>query len=173
MKQNFLPELLSVIPLSYAFVILWRQRKHFNSLRMIIVGVALLLAANLAAVFLQHPTIRFSGLFGLSPALFETILNAVEDFTSALGVLSLVMGFVETIEFEQAEEIRIDELEGLLPVCANCKKYRTPENIWMPIEHYLTKDGAARLTHGICPDCMTKLYGDNELLKRSMKVKNQ
>ena len=50
-------------------------------------------------------------------------------------------------------------LEQLLPLCANCKKYRTADGQWLPIEKYLVDSGAPTLTHGICPDCAEKLYG--------------
>lgn len=52
----------------------------------------------------------------------------------------------------------IQILEGLLPMCANCKKIRDHQGDWQPIEVYLSERSAVEFTHGICPDCKTKLY---------------
>jgi hypothetical protein len=51
------------------------------------------------------------------------------------------------------------ELGSLLPICANCKKIRSSANQWQQIEGYI-KDHIVDVdfTHGLCPDCMTKLY---------------
>jgi PAS domain-containing protein len=51
------------------------------------------------------------------------------------------------------------ELGSLLPICANCKKIRSSTNQWEQIEVYI-KDHIVDVdfTHGLCPDCMTKLY---------------
>ena len=51
------------------------------------------------------------------------------------------------------------EVGGLLPICANCKKIRSSANEWQQIEGYI-KDHIVDVdfTHGLCPDCLTKLY---------------
>jgi PAS domain-containing protein len=51
------------------------------------------------------------------------------------------------------------ELGGLLPICANCKKIRSSTNQWQQIEGYIREHIVdVDFTHGLCPDCMTKLY---------------
>lgn len=57
----------------------------------------------------------------------------------------------------------VQRLEGLLPVCAWCKNIRDEGSNWQPIERYLTQRLEARLTHGICPDCLAKLKADADL----------
>jgi hypothetical protein len=47
----------------------------------------------------------------------------------------------------------IQELEGLLPVCAWCKKIRNDDGYWQELEAYLKPRTKADFTHGICPDC--------------------
>ncbi len=46
-------------------------------------------------------------------------------------------------------------LQGLLPICAWCKKIRNeqPPSEWVPIERYIAQRTDAEFTHGICPDC--------------------
>ncbi len=62
--------------------------------------------------------------------------------------------------------LHIKRLEGLLPVCCNCKKIRleesSPRNMknWIEIEEYIADRTDAEFSHGICPDCAVKLYPD-------------
>jgi PAS domain S-box-containing protein len=59
----------------------------------------------------------------------------------------------------------IKRLEGLVPICANCKKIRqegkNPEDpkSWTNLETYISDKTDASLTHGLCPECTEKLYG--------------
>lgn len=53
-------------------------------------------------------------------------------------------------------------LEGLLPVCAWCKKVRNDEGYWQELEAYLQPRIKAAFSHGICPDCAAKLSAENE-----------
>jgi PAS domain S-box-containing protein len=53
---------------------------------------------------------------------------------------------------------KIKTLKGLLPICASCKKIRDDKGYWSRIEEYIGSHTDAEFTHGICPDCMNKLY---------------
>ncbi len=55
---------------------------------------------------------------------------------------------------------QIKTLSGLLPICANCKKIRSDDGYWEDVEGYISKHSDAMFSHGICPDCMNKLYPD-------------
>jgi hypothetical protein len=48
-------------------------------------------------------------------------------------------------------EIKI--LQGILPVCASCKKIRSEQNEWQPMEVYITAHSKAQFSHGLCPEC--------------------
>lgn len=54
------------------------------------------------------------------------------------------------------EDVKV--LRGLLPICASCKKIRNEENYWIQIESYIKEHSEAEFSHGICPDCVKKLY---------------
>jgi PAS domain S-box-containing protein len=56
------------------------------------------------------------------------------------------------------KEIKV--LRGILPICANCKKIRDDKGYWENIESYIDKHSDARFSHGICPDCIQRLYPD-------------
>jgi hypothetical protein len=47
-------------------------------------------------------------------------------------------------------------LQGLLPICAWCKRIRDDEGYWDQVEAYLHKHTGVDFTHGICPECLEK-----------------
>ena len=80
---------------------------------------------------------------------------------------------LELIERKRAEEEReklvqelqktlakVKTLSGLIPICASCKKIRDDKGYWGQIESYIRDHSEAEFSHGICPDCMKKLYPD-------------
>jgi PAS domain S-box-containing protein len=52
----------------------------------------------------------------------------------------------------------VKTLSGLVPICANCKQIRDDKGFWTQVESYIQERSQARFSHGICPDCMRKLY---------------
>jgi hypothetical protein len=69
-------------------------------------------------------------------------------------------------KIEQLEKAlsHIAKLEGLLPICAYCKKIRLEgadpfdQKNWIAIERYISDRTEAQFTHSICPDCMKKYF---------------
>jgi PAS domain-containing protein len=53
---------------------------------------------------------------------------------------------------------RIQTLEGLLPICAHCKKIRDDGGTWKPLEAYFESRTRVEFTHGICPDCSNNFF---------------
>ncbi len=51
-------------------------------------------------------------------------------------------------------------LEGILPICASCKKIRNDKGEWQQIEQYIRQKTNAEFTHGLCPQCGQKLLRD-------------
>ena len=47
--------------------------------------------------------------------------------------------------------------QSLLPLCAWCRKIRTAENEWQPLEAYIESVSHARVTHGVCGECEARL----------------
>ena len=54
----------------------------------------------------------------------------------------------------------IRKLSGLLPICASCKRIRDDKGYWNQLETYISEHSEAEFSHGFCPECMKKLYGD-------------
>ena len=63
--------------------------------------------------------------------------------------------------------LRIQLLEGLLPICAECKKIRDQTDTWHPLEIYFSDHTRVTFTHGICPECEKETM---ETLKREQPV---
>jgi AmiR/NasT family two-component response regulator len=58
----------------------------------------------------------------------------------------------------QAALDQVKALSGLLPICAGCKKIRDDKGYWNQVETYVEKHSEARFTHGLCPDCIRRVY---------------
>ena len=56
------------------------------------------------------------------------------------------------IELEEALS-RVKLLQGLLPICAYCKRVRNDGDYWQQVESYVSEHSEARFSHGICPEC--------------------
>lgn len=54
----------------------------------------------------------------------------------------------------------VKTLKGIFPICASCKKVRDDKGYWTQIEAYIRDHSEAEFSHGICPECMKKLYPD-------------
>ncbi len=55
----------------------------------------------------------------------------------------------------------VKTLEGLVPICAWCKKIRNAEGDWEELEAYFQKRKDIDFTHGICPDCLANSKAGN------------
>jgi hypothetical protein len=91
---------------------------------------------------------------------------------SALVTTMLVVGLVlSAYRREQArreatnralagsrDEVRT--LRGLLSVCGWCRKIQTDGDGWVPLERYVASRTEASFTHGICPACMDRHFGE-------------
>ncbi|HLZ54521.1 MAG TPA: GAF domain-containing protein [Verrucomicrobiae bacterium] len=56
----------------------------------------------------------------------------------------------------------IKTLQGLLPICAWCKRVRDDEGYWDQVEAYFHKSTGVDFTHGICPECLEKMRPQKE-----------
>lgn len=53
---------------------------------------------------------------------------------------------------------RMKQIKSLLPICPSCKKIRDDDGYWNNLEIYLAKHSDAEFSHGICRNCIKKLY---------------
>jgi CheY-like chemotaxis protein len=51
----------------------------------------------------------------------------------------------------QATQVSLKRIAELIPICAQCKNVRNPDNTWEAIESYLQGHFAVQFTHTLCP----------------------
>jgi len=56
------------------------------------------------------------------------------------------------------EEVKM--LRGIVPICSYCKKIRDENGDWSEVDVYVSKRSEAQFSHGCCPECLEKNYGD-------------
>ena len=71
-------------------------------------------------------------------------------------------------ELHQALD-QVKTLRGIVPICASCKKIRDDKGYWNQVEVYVRNHTEAEFSHGICPDCMKRLYPEFDGDKISSK----
>lgn len=91
------------------------------------------------------------------------------DFSEAFNSMIVALDRNERLLRKKIEELEsalslIKNLEGILPICSNCKRIRLEgteaknQDSWIPVESYISNRTDARFSHSICPKCMKELY---------------
>jgi DNA-binding response OmpR family regulator len=71
-----------------------------------------------------------------------------EQLATRLGVAERILGLRQ----------HVSRLEGLLPICAYCKKIRDENQKWQAVEKYVGERSRTQFSHGICPECLTREF---------------
>lgn len=83
-----------------------------------------------------------------------------EELYARLQVGERIVALQEELRsrLEQLESAlaRVAQLQGLLPICMDCKRIRDDHNHWHQLERYIASHTAARFTHSLCPICFDK-----------------
>jgi phosphoserine phosphatase RsbU/P len=87
-----------------------------------------------------------------------------EELRARLGVGLRVVALQNSLnakitELKQALA-QVHTLQGLIPICAYCKRIRNEAEFWERVESYITARSDARFSHGICPDCVKKVTAE-------------
>jgi len=117
-----------------------------------------LIAVQILGFVLLIISVWLDDIFDLPGLLGTTIQSVVFIQTIIVSLLCLALGAWLVVHTHRVLQ-RLQVLEGLLPVCAFCKKIRVEGN-WVPIEHYIQDHSAAEFTHTYCPKCVEENYGD-------------
>lgn len=62
----------------------------------------------------------------------------------------------------QAAMEKMRTLQGLIPICADCKSIRNDQGYWETLEGYISSHSMAEFSHGVCPECMKKYLAELE-----------
>ena len=105
------------------------------------------------------------GLMGLA--------NKPRDFTDADAEIASVFGELAAIALANSRYLdllnektrsleralsEVKTLRSLLPMCSHCRKVRDDAGLWSRLEAYVSEHTNTRFSHGLCPDCLWKLY---------------
>lgn len=101
--------------------------------------------------------------------------TGVNDLSAHLFTVFVVVRLRRAILAEREKHQRLEEaltevqtLEGLLPVCAWCRKVRDDRGYWSQLESFISRKTRTRFSHGICPACAEKVRQENpELFTRA------
>jgi DNA-binding response OmpR family regulator len=83
--------------------------------------------------------------------------GGVDYVTKPFNSRELLARIQTQVALKKARE-EIQTLRGILPVCAHCKKVREAGGAWVSLEDFICDHTEAELSHGMCPDCVTKWY---------------
>jgi len=70
--------------------------------------------------------------------------------------LALANEELENLAAERTAEIKT--LQGILPICAHCKKIRDEKGAWSHLEAYISSRIDVIFSHGICAECRRTQY---------------
>jgi CheY-like chemotaxis protein len=122
--------------------------------------------------FPQAALVVLTGLQDEKVAL-QAVRSGAQDYLDKNSISSVLLHRTISYAIERKEALRekenlladlskaleqIETLRGILPICSSCKKIRDENNDWHQIEVYIRSRSQAEFSHGICPDCLEKLY---------------
>ncbi len=151
--------------------------KDVNEIVMsIIVFAAFVLVAGIAASVgfsrtITKPLLRLAGAaeaFGRGELDQRVSISSEDEVGELAGVFNEMIEKRKQTEVERERLIvdlqealkKVKTLSGMLPLCSSCKKVRDDKGYWNQIDAYISEHSDAEISHGLCPDCMKKLYPD-------------
>jgi hypothetical protein len=74
---------------------------------------------------------------------------------ATLASAGVILGMVITVGHTYLQHRNI--ISGVLTICSYCHRIRIDQQVWQRIEQYVTASSAMMLSHGICPECYSKV----------------
>jgi len=106
-----------------------------------------------------HNSLRTGGL--PAPMVRGMAHDVTERHRAVAGLRKLAEEREQLIAKLQAALERVKQLSGLLNACSHCKKIRDADGVWHTVERYIQDHSEASFSHGICPECVHKLYPES------------
>jgi hypothetical protein len=82
------------------------------------------------------------------------------EVANRVGGLIVVAVAVWVARRRRIAERELRVLQGLLPICAACKKIRNEEDQWESLERYISHRSEAKFTHSLCPECFERYHSE-------------
>ena len=92
-----------------------------------------------------------------------------------IRILELQNNLAEHVTKLEEALSNVRQLQGLLPMCAYCKKIRVDQNYWQQVEKYISAHSEVEFSHSICPKCYEEVVKPEleGVLKHNKTVGNQ
>lgn len=82
----------------------------------------------------------------------------IDEYTGELARRDLEQNIL--IEKLQLLIKDVKTLQGIIPICANCKKVRDDKDYWQSVEAYLAANTEANFSYSYCPECLHDVRKD-------------
>jgi len=136
-----------IFPSSITFLLGFREGKYWVAVQAIVISVFVF--GKIGHDYPVDMSVRFIAVYMVVAVLSSTLEYLRKKYLDQL--------IFEKKQLEKAfDEIRI--LKGMVPICSSCKKIRDDKGFWTQIESYIKTNSDVEFSHGICPDCATKLF---------------
>jgi len=88
-----------------------------------------------------------------------------DDFVTKPFDADLLFARLHVAERILGLQHHVKQLEGLLHICAQCKRIRDENKDWTQLERYITAHSNVLFSHGLCPDCAAAWERQMESMK--------
>lgn len=141
-------------------LIFFRKSLRLSLLFLVVAnGLALILLENSFPALITPFTTEFDRtvdlVTGMLTSAFASIMMLWSVMKSYDSERERLLEANRQLEISMAE---IKTLEGLLPICAGCKKIKEEDGSWVHVEQYISDNSGASFSHGMCPDCISHYY---------------
>ncbi len=85
------------------------------------------------------------------------LLCSLRDVTERRAMFMEKSELVDRLTVANAE---INDLRGIIPICAKCKKMRDDAGYWHQLESYFAARSELRFSHGLCPECAAETLAE-------------
>lgn len=113
--------------------------------------IAMLLAAGIVVASRSGWTM---GATSLASGTLGSDLNHLSDSMLFIVSVAGLLWIHHQASHRAQEELML--LRSMMQLCAWCRRIHDSDEGWIPMEQYVARRASAHLTHGICPDCMSK-----------------
>jgi hypothetical protein len=91
----------------------------------------------------------------------DLIMAGLSHQITFLGSIAAYIVLVIALIVLTAQRVEAEMIEAkkeIKPICASCKKIRDDKGSWNQMEAYLSQHADLQFSHGLCPECMKKMY---------------
>jgi len=96
-------------------------------------------------------------------AIWNTMIRLIAFMAIGMAVAKIKSLLDRQREITRQLETSLAELkvlEGILPMCAWCKKIKEADGEWQQLETYISRHSSAQFSHGICPTCKDRMFNE-------------